>query len=124
MAFELRYRSMVYVEALAENECTIHRAVSANGARYWLLWIYARRVDNGQLDDFAVPVIPNGSYTEEGPGGKSWGLVKVADGEWQISPSIHVTKDKEVNARLPDSKSLWHETPRIVGVSKNEPWML
>ena len=114
---------MVYVEALGENECTIHRAVKNSRERYWLLWFYVKCTD-GFHHDFAVPVIPNGAYNENGPGGRSWGLTKIVDGEWQISPSIHVTVDKEIDARLPGRGSLWHETPRIVNVKPyDEIWM-
>jgi len=123
--FILRYRSMVYVEALAENECTIHRAVTQKGERYWLLWFYVKRVDNDSLEDFAVPVIPNGVYTESGPGGRSWGLNKVMERDWQISPSIHISGSKEIDAKMPNSKTIWHATPLIVEVLPLiQPWMV
>lgn len=120
---ELRYRSLVYVEALNENDCTIHRAATPNRIRYWILWFYVKCTD-GFHHSFAVPIIPNGIYTENGPGGRSWGLVKIVDGEWQISPSIHVGPDKAIDARLPNRGSLWHETPRIVNAKPyDEIWM-
>jgi len=128
---DLTYRSMVYVEDLKPNECTIHRAITAGGTRYWLLWFYVARETDGFLEDFAVPVNPNGSYTEAVPYGKTWGLTKTTEGVWQISPSINVANmSNDAGARQmlvgqqPTGRSLWHQTPRLVGVPISQPWML
>jgi hypothetical protein len=128
MRFTLNYRVAsdgrywTAIEDLAANECTIHRAAGATG-RWWLLWFYVARETDGVLEDFAVPVNPNGPYVEGGPGGKCWGLTKTAAGVWQISPSINVLNAKEVHPGPHPLPSLWHQTPTIVGIPDGEPWI-
>jgi hypothetical protein len=73
---ELRYRSHVAIEDLAPGECTVHAARNSAAVRWWNLWFYVPRETDGELEAFVVPVIPNGSYTETGPGGRSWGLAR------------------------------------------------
>lgn len=69
----------------------------------------------------AVPVNPDGPYVEVGPSGRrTWGLARVGAGVWQVNPSVDV-----VGAKRPDGTrepSLWHQTPRIVGVPDGERW--
>ncbi len=121
----LRYRSKVDVEDLAIGECTMHRAANSDGTRWWLLWIHVNRDNDGQPDDFAVPVNPNGSYIEAGPGGKTWGLTLTESGVWQVSPSINVLETGAIHAGEHPASSLWHQTPTIVGVPEGaiEEWV-
>ena len=120
----LKYRSFVMVEELAIDECTIHHATKGD-AKFLNFWFYVNRDSDGQPEVFCVPVIPNGSYTENGLGGRSWGLTRSGDG-WQISPSIDVYTDadaKAVRAGQPRHEaSLWHNTPRVVDVPDGEAW--
>jgi hypothetical protein len=118
----LRYRSNVCVSALTIGECTIHRAGNASGDRWWLLWLYVNREDNGQPADFAVPVNPNGTFVEAGPGGKTWGLTKSGQGTWQVAPSINVLGSQELHPGVHEAPSQWHQTPAIVGVPDDEKW--
>jgi hypothetical protein len=119
----LRYRSNVCVSDLKVGECTIHRAGTADNARWWLLWFCVARVTDGRPMDAAVPINPNGSYVEAGPGGKTWGLTKTAVGTWQIAPSINVLGTRVVHPGThPTEVSLWHETPTIVDVPDGETW--
>ena len=116
--FVLMYRPDVFISDLRENECTIHRATTADRtASYWLLWFYVRRDTDGVLEDFAVPINPRGEYMETGPGGRTWGLTLVRDGTWQISPSINILNTGEgkraVAGDHPTLPSLWHKTPSI-----------
>ena len=126
---ELRYRSRVTVEALAPGECTVHRAsVVEAGERklWWNFWWYVPRETDGVLEAFVVPVIPNGSYTETGPGGRSWGLSRAGAGRWQITPSINVFNDgdaRRVQAGLaPEGRSHFHQTPALIDVPEGESW--
>ncbi len=119
----LNFKPFMAIEALLANDCTIHRAADAK-ARWWLLWFYVARETDGVLESFAVPVNPNGPYTESGPGGRTWGLTRTGGGVWQISPSINVLNSGERHpGPHPSLPSLWHQTPAIVGVSDNEPWI-
>lgn len=127
MSFELKYRSFVAVEELQPNECTIHRATNAEKTRrYWLLWFYVPRETDGVLEAFAVPVAPRGVYTESGPGGRTWGLNWIEGVKWMVSPSINVLDHKDARLVLagaqPVGKSVWHQTPMIIGVPLDEVW--
>jgi len=119
---DLRYRGLVPVEDLAIGECTVHRAGNDSGAKWWLLWFRVEREDGGGPIDVAVPINPNGSYVEDGPGGRTWGLTRAGVGTWQVSPSINVLAD-QLHPGPHESPSLWHQTPRVVGVSDGEPWI-
>jgi hypothetical protein len=92
----LAYRSKVMVEDLALNECTIHRAVAPTpGVFFWNLWFYVARETDGVPEAFVVPVNPGGSYTENGPGGRTWGFTRTGPTTWQVSPSIDVLNDED-----------------------------
>ena len=121
----LKYRPFVMIDDLSVDECTIHRSRSVE-ATWWNLWLHVLRDTDSQSEIVCVPVIPNGSYTENGPGGKSWGLTRTEDGVWQISPSINVFSDenaKRIRGGLPrHDQSIWHHTPKIVGVPSGESW--
>ncbi|HEY5086355.1 MAG TPA: hypothetical protein VII66_03265 [Gemmatimonadaceae bacterium] len=122
---DLVYRPGAHVGDLQPGECTIHRAADSTGKRWWLLWFYVYREDvTGVLEDFAVPVQPLGPYTEAGAGGRTWGLAKVDDSTWQISPSINAVNEDgtRIHPGPHPLESRWHQTPRIVGVPKDEPW--
>jgi hypothetical protein len=106
---ELRYRSFVDVDDLALDECTIHAAVKDGAPCGWHLWFLVAREDNGQPEVFRVPIIPGGSFNENGPAGKSWGFTALGGGAWQVSPSIHYV-------------GIWHQTPKVVGVPAGERW--
>lgn len=125
----LQYRSKVAVEDSALGECTIHRAATADGKRWWNLWFYVARETDGVPADFVVPVNPSGPFIM-GPGGRTWGLVQTGPGVWQVSPSINVLGDARAHAAFAgeepapgDAPSLWHQTPTIVGVPDGEVWM-
>jgi hypothetical protein len=124
---ELAYRSFVLVEDLRPGECTIHRASDASGKRWWLLWFHVYREDRaGERIDLAVPVNPNGSYLEQGPGGRTWGLMPAGNGRWQVAPSID-SKDGSTVFSVPGfhdhpARSVWHQTPVLVAVADGEPW--
>jgi hypothetical protein len=123
----LRYRSFVEVEHLALNECTIHRAGDGGSRRWWNLWFYVLRDTDGGPQAFVVPVAPCGVYSENAPGGRTWGLTKVGDGQWQIFPSINVIVNEVgghsvVTGHAPTGRSLWHHTPLIEGVSDADTW--
>lgn len=122
---ELAYRSSAPVEDLKPGECTVHRAADSHGGRWWMLWIYVYREDRaGELVDLAVPVAPNGGYNEGGPGGRTWGLSNVGGGRWQVSPSIDVKASRKAVpgfAQDPE-RSMWHQTPALVGVPDGEVW--
>ena len=121
---ELRYRSFVDVNDLAVGECTIRRTGDPpNGTRWWNLWFRVNRETDGQPDDFVVPVNPGGTYNEAGPGGKTWGFTLVEAGAWQVSPSINVLNTRELHPGAHDAPSLWHQTPKVVGVPEGEAWI-
>lgn len=120
---DLYYRSFVDVDDLAVGECTIHRAGNATGARWWNLWFCVNRETDGQRDYFVVPINPNGSFVEAGPGGKTWGFNRAKPGAWQVSPSINVINTGEAHPGAHAAPSLWHQTPKIVGVSDEESWI-
>ena len=127
---DLTYRSFARVLELGLDECTIRRARVMDGSRvWWHIWFHVTRETDGVPDFFCVPISPNGVYTESGPGGRTWGLQPAGDGIWQVSPSIDVLDDLAVRAeregkpRPPESKSLWHKTPRVVGVPDGEAWI-
>lgn len=127
----LRYKPHARIDNLAVGECTLHRASNSGAARWWLLWFHVLRDNDGVPETFAVPVNPGGTYLENGPGGKTWGLqqpeaspYEIAQGtrNWQISPSINVLDDRDAVAGTHQYPSLWHQTPAIVGVPEDEPW--
>jgi hypothetical protein len=123
----LVYRSFVAVGAIGLDECTIHRAghpsVASSGARWWNLWFNVLRSD-GVQDAFVVPINPNGAYEEYGAGGRTWGFTKTGIGVWQVTPSINVLEDRAtVGAIVTTVRSLWHQTPAVVGVPENELWI-
>lgn len=127
----LRYRPHAQIEDLALGECTMHRASGSGSARWWLLWFYVRRDSDGEPETFCVPVNPLGSFSESGPGGRTWGLTcpeasaqLSAPGtrNWMISPSINVLADGDALAGTHEHPSLWHQTPEIVDVPDSEPW--
>lgn len=127
----LKYISATLIDDLAVGECTMHRASGAGAARWWLLWFRVLRETDGQPEDFCVPMNPGGSSIENGPGGRTWGLVcpkasaqDVVAGtkNWQVSPSINVLTTGDAVAGPHPSSSLWHQTPEIVGVPDGEPW--
>jgi hypothetical protein len=124
MSDVLSYRSNVGVEELGIGECTVHRASNSSGARWWLLWFHVIR-DDGQPDDFAVPLNPNGAFIEAGPGGKTWGITRTTTpGVWQIAPSINVLGTRETHAGPHSEASLWHKTPSVIGVPDGDAWTL
>ncbi|MGO9832603.1 MAG: hypothetical protein ACLP1X_00130 [Polyangiaceae bacterium] len=125
--FVLRYRAGVLLSDLRENECTIHRATTADRtATYWLLWFYVRRGTDQELEDFAVPIIPRGTYQETGPGGRSWGFTDQGGGVWALAPSINVLQSAVGKMFQPGEHpalpSLWHKTPSVENVPTGEPW--
>lgn len=111
------------VEDLQVGECTMRRAVDPNGARYWHMWFRALRETDGQPFDFCVPMNPNGGYTENGAGGKTWGLACIGIGAWQVSPSINVLNTGDVHPGEHAAPSLWHQTPTVTGVPDDAPWI-
>lgn len=119
----LRYRAGAAIEDLQVDECTMHRAAVGGGTPFWHLWFRVLRETDGQPDDFCVPMNPNGPYLEVGPGGKTWGLTRSTPGAWQVSPSINVLAHREVHPGEHSAPSLWHQTPMIVGVPGDEPWI-
>jgi hypothetical protein len=122
---DLAYRSFVLVEDLQPGECTVHRAKSADGANWWLLWMHVYRQDRpGVLIDLAVPVAPHASYTETGPGGRTWGLAPAGSGRWLVSPSVDAKSEKDpVPGHAQDTRpSIWHKNPVLVGVPDGEAW--
>lgn len=118
----LLYRAKCTVDDLEIGQCTIHRATNAQAARWWLLWFYANRETDGQPEWFGVPVSPGGVYTENGPGGRTWGLQRTGVGIWQVSPSINVLDDRDAAAGPQKYRSIWHQTPALMGVPDDEPW--
>ena len=117
----LRYVSHGRIEDLQVGECTIHRAADDKG-RWWLMWFRVERETDGQPDDFAVPVNPNGDYSESGPAGKTWGLCRSTPGSWLVYPSINVLEHGEVYPGGHAAPSLWHQAPIVLGVPDGEPW--
>lgn len=118
---DLTYRACG-IGDLGLNECVIRSALGAQSRAWWQLWTWVRRDDTGEPFYVAAPVNPNGPYLDIGPGGRhTWGLTRVADGVWQVSPSIDVLGDLRPDGTR--GPSLWHQTPRIVGVSVSERWI-
>lgn len=121
----LVYKSHARIEELQPGECTIHPAADATGKRWWNFWFYVFRDDvPTEREDFVVPV-RIGSFTETGPGGRTWGLVDLGGGSWQVSPSINVIADGgQIHPGPHPLPSRWHQTPTIVGVPDGEAWMV
>jgi hypothetical protein len=122
---DLAYRSFVLVEDLRPGECTVHQAKSVDGTRWWLLWLHVYREDRaGALINLAVPVAPHASYTETGPGGRTWGLAPAGPGRWAVSPSVDAKGANEfVPGHAQDARrSIWHQTPTLVDVPNGEAW--
>ncbi len=127
----LKYRSHAMIHELALGECTVHPASNSSSVRWWQLWFYVLRDSDGQPETFCVPVNPGGSYSENGPGGRTWGLT-IPDASmyesppstrtWQVTPSVNVLDDRDAVAGTRQYPSLWHQTPAIVGVPLDERW--
>lgn len=117
----LIYKHHAEIEDLAVGECTMHRASGSAAACWWQLWFRVLRETDGQPQNFCVPMNPGGSYIENGPGGKTWGLTipvgsmyPIAPGtkNWRVSPSINVLNTGDAhNGPHPELPSLWHQTP-------------
>jgi hypothetical protein len=125
MTTTLNYVSHARIEDLKPGECTIHRAGDGKGNRWWLLRFYDFREDQaGGLEDFAVPVNPNGNYAN-GPGGRTWGLTKVDTRTWAINPSISISTEKvlstEFHSDCSPELTIWHKTPTLLNVPEDEP---
>lgn len=125
----LKYQAHARIDDLALYECTMHRASNSSAARWWQLWFHVLRDSDGQPELFCVPV-QLGAYTDNGPGGRTWGLTKPTasvyeltpgTSNWMISPSINVLSGGDAVAG-PAPTSLWHQTPEIVGVPDLELW--
>ena len=74
-----------------------------------------------------MPVAPNGSFTESGPGGRTWGLTSAGNGRWIVSPSVNAKASGTVKLIIPGHAqnplpSIWHKNPVLVGVSDGEEW--
>jgi len=120
---DLKYRGYhVDIEALQLNECTVRGAGLADGTKYWMLWFCVNRDSDGAMDVFGVPINPNGSFVENGPGGKTWGLTNLGSGQWQVAPSINVLNTRDPHPGEHPAPSLWHQTPKVIGVPDGEPW--
>ena len=124
---ELQYKPHAQIEDLSPGECAIRRCRNNEGVEWWNLWFYVARDNDGVLEDFDVPINPGGSYTESGPGGKTWALTKTGPGRWQVAPSINVLNTENGTEMQtgphPTLPSLWHKTPAIIGVPDDEPWI-
>ncbi len=119
----LTYRVAERIGDLALGECVVRDSRDKLGRSWWQLWAWVLRADTGVPLYVGVPVNPNGPYLERtGPSGRrTWGLSRVGEREWQVSPSIDVLgAERGDGTREP---SLWHETPRIVGVPASERWI-
>ena len=120
---ELRYRSFVEVDELAVGECTIKTCI-AGTTRFWHMWAHVLR-DSGEPLTFCVAIAPNIVGPSDGPGGKTWGLCRSGLNRWQIAPSINVLESEQVHPGLhPTERSIWHQTPALVGVPDLERWQL
>lgn len=118
----LRYRGYhVDPGELAVDECTIRPAQGDHGM-WWHLWARVIREDNGQPTNIGCPLNVNGSYTADGPGGKTWGLTRSGASTWQVSPSINVLAHGEVHPGEHPAPSMWHQTPALVDVPDGEAW--
>ena len=121
---DLTYRPHATIEDLAPGECTMRRT-GADGKRWWTLWMNVYREDQpGTLIDIAVPVTPNGTYAENGPGGRTWGLTNNGGGRWAVSPSVDAKSRVElVPGHAQDPRpSIWHQNPVMVDVPDGEEW--
>ena len=118
----LVYRSHAMIEDLEVGECTMHRASGAEAGRWWQLWFRVQRDTDGQADTFCVPMNPGGPLIAQGPGGRTWGLLKRCIGQWQVTPSINVLASGDAHHGPSADGSIWHQTPTIVGVPEDEPW--
>lgn len=118
---DLTYRAADRIGDLALGECAIRHTRGELGRAWWQLWAWVRRAD-GETLYVGAPVNVGGPYLEVGPSGRrTWGLTRVGEHEWRVSPSIDVLgAEREDGTRGP---SLWHESPRIVGVPSTEQWI-
>ncbi len=126
----LNYRPHGMIEDLAPFECTVHRASGSGPGKWWQLWFNALRDTDGKPELFCVP-IQVGSYVENGPGGRTWGVscpqasaadISTGTRNWMVSPSINVLNDRDAISGKHAGPSLWHHTPEIVGVPVGESW--
>lgn len=128
----LNYKAHQRIEELSLNECTMHRASGSDAKRWWQLWFNILRDSDGQPEILCVPVNPNGGYTDNGPGGRTWGLMRPAasahqaepgTSNWIVSPSINVLDSRDAVAGTHQFPSLWHQTPEILNVPDSETWI-
>lgn len=117
---DLTYRTGC-IGDLQLGECTVRGAHDGGGRRWWMLWAWVRRNDTGEPFYVAVPVNPSGPDEEVGRSGRrTWSLARVDATTWRVSPSVDVVGNlRPDGTREP---SLWHQTPRVVGVPETEPW--
>lgn len=129
--FTLRYAGFhVDPGELKEGECTIRLAKREGAAAYPLLWFFVRDDEGVRLEIEGVPIAPNGSYTETGIGGRTWGFMRASSGVWVVSPSINVLPHPHYPGQTivhagehPEiATSSWHHTPQVVGVPDGEAW--
>ena len=125
MSYTLRYRSYVPVEDLAIGECTVRATGNNAGAAWWQLWFRVLREDNGQPIDVAVPINPNGSFVEAGPGGKTWGITRTdpVSTTWIVAPSVNVLHTADLHPGDHPEPSMWHQNVAVDGVSASDLWI-
>jgi hypothetical protein len=130
--FDLRYVGYhVEPEDLKVNECTIRPTCVLNGnGVYPRLWFRVLDDEGQALDMLGVALAVNGSFAENGPGGRTWGFTRSSVGVWIVTPSINVLPHPRSPGEIlihsgehPEIKtSSWHHTPSVVGVPDGEPW--
>jgi hypothetical protein len=116
-----RYSAGIGPDVLAPGECAIGK--DENGT--WLAFSFTRTTD-GKPETRRIPIHVGGPPTHnvEGKGG-AWGFTRVSPGVWQVSPSIQCLeqrRDPNDPTKHVDVET-WHETPQVVDVPENEPWM-
>lgn len=101
------------LDELAPGECTVRRSRDEAGVRTWRLWFCVRDEigpDAGVVVLLSVGLNPGaGPVDAADPEARRWGFVRVAQGTWQVTPSIDVA-------------DVWHHTPRVVGAPEPAPW--
>lgn len=113
-----RYSAGVAPDVLSPGECAIGK--SAPGGTVYLAFCFTR-VTDGKPETRRIPIHVGGTPDNDG-----WGFTLVVPGVWQVTPSIKCSErlhnDPSDSAKYEDVE-VWHETPQVVGVPDDEPWM-
>lgn len=118
---------------LAIGECSMHWCECATAKHHhdhelvmWHLWITAKRDGLDRKLTFAIPINLHGEHHDGGPAVRSWGLTKIGEGTWKVTPTVNVLEPDlegaDINHGAREDRTMFHGEIVIVGVPPEAEW--